>query len=59
MNPTVFTPAEIAQKATAGNHSVKTVLAEDKFLLLGGSRELAAITGRKSRPKTSHEQVRA
>ncbi len=43
INPTVFTPAEFADKAHEGNHFVTTVLAEKKLFLIGGENELESV----------------
>ena len=40
INPTVFSPAEFANKAHEGNHFVTTVLAEKQLFVIGGENEL-------------------
>ena len=43
INPTVFPPAEFAEKAQAGNHFLTTVLEEPKLFLIGGEDELEGL----------------
>lgn len=43
INPTVFAPAEFADKAHEGNHFVTTVLAEKKLFVIGGEDELESV----------------
>jgi len=43
INPTVFPPAEFAEKARGGNHFLTTVLAEPKLFLIGGENDLEGL----------------
>lgn len=42
VNPTVYTPAELARRIRQGNAFVKRVLARPKIWLIGGERDLPA-----------------
>jgi predicted nucleotidyltransferase len=42
VNPTVYTPVELARRVRQGNAFVKRVLAQPKIWLIGGERDLAA-----------------
>ena len=42
VNPTVYTPAELARRIRQGNAFVKRVLAQSKIWLIGGERDLSA-----------------
>ena len=44
MNPSLYTPEEIAEKLTAGHHFLKTVMSKEKLFVLGGKDDLAAVT---------------
>ena len=43
INPSVFPPAEFAEKARGENHFLTTVLAEPKLFLIGGEDELEGL----------------
>lgn len=60
INPTVFAPAEFADKAHEGNHFVTTVIAEKKLFVIGGANELesAARKGRVAGTPAVHKGTR-
>jgi predicted nucleotidyltransferase len=43
INPTIFPPAEFAEKTRGGNHFLTTVLAEPKLFLIGNQDELESM----------------
>lgn len=49
INPTVFPPAEFAEKTRGGNHFLTTTLAEPKLFLIGGEDALESLA-RQGRP---------
>lgn len=45
INPSVFPPAEFQEKVQSGNHFLRTVLEEEKIILIGGEDELGGLAG--------------
>jgi len=50
VNPSIYTPEEIAEKLALGHHFLGTVMSKDKLFVLGGKDNLAAATQLKPRP---------
>lgn len=44
INPSIYTPKEIAAKLAAGHHFLETVMRGEKLFVVGGKDELAAAT---------------
>lgn len=42
VNPSLFSPAELAKKVKQGHHFLKTVLGGDKLFIIGSQDDLAA-----------------
>ena len=59
VNPSVYTPEEIAGKLGAGHHFLTTVMSSEKLYVLGGKDDLAAVTERKPRSATPNQQAGA
>lgn len=47
VNPSIYTPKEIAEKLAAGHHFLTTVMSKEKLFVIGSKDDLAAITERK------------
>ena len=45
INPSVFPPAEFQEKVQSGHHFLKTVLEDEKIMLIGGEDELGRLAG--------------
>lgn len=59
VNPSVYTPAEVAAKLAAGHHFIKTVMSGAKLFVLGNKDDLAAALKREARAATQHGQAGA
>jgi predicted nucleotidyltransferase len=59
VNPSVYTPAEVAEKLTAGHHFLTTVMRGEKLFVLGDEDDLAAVLEREARPGARDEQAGA
>jgi len=55
VNPSLYTPEEIAEKLAAGHHFLKTVMSKEKLFVLGGKDDLAAVTQLKPRPRAPNQ----
>lgn len=56
VNPSVYTPEEVAKKLVSGHHFLSTVMRAEKLFVIGGEDDLAAATGRQPRAATPDEQ---
>jgi uncharacterized protein len=59
VNPSIYTPREIAAKLAGGHHFLETVMSREKLFVLGGKDELAAATERQPRPASRDQQAGA
>jgi predicted nucleotidyltransferase len=59
VNPSVYTPEEVAEKLATGHHFLETVMSNEKLFVLGGMDDLAAVTERKPREDAPDEQAGA
>lgn len=59
VNPSIYTPEEIAEKLAAGHHFLETVMSKEKLFVLGGKDDLAAATQLKPRPRAQNQQAGA
>jgi predicted nucleotidyltransferase len=59
VNPSIYTPEEIAEKLAAGHHFLETVMSKEKLFVLGDKDDLAAVTKREPRPDASNQQAGA
>jgi len=59
VNPSIYTPKEIAEKLATGHHFLGTVMSKEKLFVLGDKDDLAAATQRESRSDAPNEQARA
>jgi DNA-binding transcriptional ArsR family regulator len=55
----VYSPEEFAEKLTAGNHFLCSVLDKEKLFVVGTPHDLERIAGRKPRRAARHKQARA
>jgi len=59
VNPSVYTPAEVAEKLTAGHHFLTTVMRGEKLFVLGNTDDLEAALKRETRSDAHDEQAGA
>jgi predicted nucleotidyltransferase len=59
VNPSIYTPQEIAEKLATGHHFLATVMSKEKLFVIGDKDDLAAVTKREPRPDTSDGQAGA
>jgi DNA-binding transcriptional ArsR family regulator len=59
VNPSIYTPKEIAEKLASGHHFIGTVMSKEKLFVLGDNDDLAAATRCESRPDAHNEQAGA
>lgn len=59
VNPSIYTPEEIAEKLATGHHFLDTVMSKEKLFVLGGKDDLAAVTKREPRPDAPNQQTGA
>jgi DNA-binding transcriptional ArsR family regulator len=59
VNPSVYTPSEIAEKLASGHHFLRTVMSQEKLFIVGSEDELAAITRHESGPRSRGQQTSA
>lgn len=59
VNPSIYTPEEIAEKLAAGHHFLETVMSKEKLFVLGDTDDLAAATKREPRPDAPDQQAGA
>lgn len=59
VNPSIYTPEEIAEKLALGHHFLETVMGKEKLFVLGDKDDLAAATERKPSAGARHEQAGA
>jgi DNA-binding transcriptional ArsR family regulator len=59
VNPSVYTPEEIAKKLASGHHFLRTVMDGEKLFIRGDEGDLATALGRKSRARPRDEQAGA
>lgn len=59
INPSIYSPEEIAEKLAMGHHFLRTVMSKEKLFVLGGKDDLAAASERKPSPDAHHEQAGA
>ena len=57
VNPSVYTPEEIAEKLFSRHHFLETVMSKDKLFVLGGKDDLAAATQFKPRADAHDQQA--
>jgi predicted nucleotidyltransferase len=58
VNPSIYTPEEIAEKLSAGHHFLRTVMSEEKLFVLGDKDDLAAATKREPSKASRDKQAR-
>jgi DNA-binding transcriptional ArsR family regulator len=56
VNPSLYSPRELASKLSAGHHFLQTVLREPKLFVIGDEHDLEAITGKRPRQTARNEQ---
>lgn len=59
VNPSIYTPEEIAEKLELGHHFLGTVMSKEKLFVLGNKDDLAAVTKLKPRPDAHDQQAGA
>jgi predicted nucleotidyltransferase len=59
VNPSVYSPEEIAEKLAAGHHFLATVMSKEKLFVLGDKDDLAAVTQREPRADAPDQQAGA
>jgi uncharacterized protein len=59
VNPSIYSPEEIAEKLASGHHFLETVMSKEKLFVLGDKDDLAAATQYEPRPDAPNEQARA
>jgi predicted nucleotidyltransferase len=59
INPSVYTPEELATKLQRGHHFLEGVLRGERLFVLGSDDELAATFGKPARPKARNHSPRA
>jgi IS30 family transposase len=59
VNPSIYTPEEIAEKLASGHHFLETVMSREKLFVLGDKDDLATATERKPRPDAPNKQAGA
>jgi predicted nucleotidyltransferase len=59
VNPSTYSPEEVAEKLAAGHHFLTTVMSAEKLFVLGAEDDLAGLTQRKPRPNAPDQQARA
>ncbi|MGC8641394.1 MAG: nucleotidyltransferase domain-containing protein [Isosphaeraceae bacterium] len=57
VNPSIYTPEEIAEKLSLGHHFLGTVMSKEKLFVVGDEDDLAAATQLKSRPTPRNQQA--
>src|SRR5262245_60076638 len=50
VNPSIYSPEEVAEKLAAGHHFLTTVMSAEKLFVLGGKDDLAGMTKREPPP---------
>jgi uncharacterized protein len=59
VNPSVYTPEEIAEKLASGHHFLESVMSKERLFVLGGKGDLAAATQRKPGSDAPNQQAGA
>ena len=59
LNPSVYTPEEVAEKLALGHHFLGMLMSGEKLFVLGSEDDLARIAQRQSRSDTLNEQTGA
>jgi predicted nucleotidyltransferase len=58
VNPSIYTPEEIAEKLASGHHFLESVMSREKLFVLGDKDDLAAATEREPRQDAPNQQAR-
>ncbi len=59
VNPSIYSPGEIAEKLAAGHHFLSAVMSKEKLFVIGDQDDLAAATERETRSDAPDEQAGA
>jgi predicted nucleotidyltransferase len=59
VNPSIYSPEEIAEKLAVGHHFLTTVMSKEKLFVIGSKDDLAAVSQRKPRADAPDEQAGA
>ncbi|MHC5542551.1 nucleotidyltransferase domain-containing protein [Singulisphaera rosea] len=59
VNPSLYSPEEIAEKLASGHHFLSTVMSQEKLFVIGGKAELAVASERKPRSAAPDKQAGA